>query len=573
MPDQPLHQFEAVSRHKQFEFNLVETHCVAQLLDQRGQQADLFGFLPGNKRNYGRILLELNFVPGNSLIMRRKRDLPSLPPIQLQQALDWLAEPPQDDPLLDLVPLRNHIAALRALGLPVLHRLKIDELLQQRAERIDSALLPMLLDVKLPLPVSLATVAHGLIGLRADLSDTWLELAQDADPESLTRVHRSRAQICLQGMNNLSRQFIAIQLISIPTPMSFWRNTQALYHYGHESVDPTETLPAEINVIDARFKSMLALTAAQPEGLTPREIVFLAEYLETHAALTRIDVIAPESAGDWFWVDANLDQPPIPLDRIRPQDGHCLYFRFGELAAQAARDIDQLQDGVPPRSLGLPLQAAGADYRNALERARQCWAAPRRRNFNRRPQSLPVEVCTQLSSLWSALTSEAPQEPDASVCELTYSDWTMLNEGPSGYAIVHVVGAVTGIVAGCAVGLRTGAGAAWQICLVRWARSRNSSHVELGLEVLSPSALPVRIQALSNRHSEPPVPALLLPALPSINRGESILAGRGDYNARPFTLLQEKDSQLQVAECMPHRSLIETSSVEVFEFIRNQAAV
>ena len=39
------------------------------------------------------------------------------------------------------------------------------------------------------------------------------------------------------------------------------------------------TLPVEINAIDARFKAMLALTAAQPEGLTPREIAFLADYL------------------------------------------------------------------------------------------------------------------------------------------------------------------------------------------------------------------------------------------------------------------------------------------------------
>jgi hypothetical protein len=77
---------------------------------------------------------------------------------------------------------------------------------------------------------------------------------------------------------------------------------------------------------------------------------------------------------------------------------------------------------------------------------------------------------------------------------------------------------------------------------------------------------------LNNRHPEPPVPALLLPALPTINRGESILAGRGDFNARPFTLLQEQEEHLQIVECMPHRNLIETSSIEVFEFIRNQAA-
>jgi len=503
--------------------------------------------------------------------MRRKKT-PPLPPVQLQEALDWLAGPPQGDPLLDLVPLRHHLAAIASLELPILHRLKIYELLQQQAEGIDGALIPLLLDVKLPLPAHLGTVAQGLIELRAELGETWMKLAVSANPEELARVHRSSAQICLRGMFNLSRQFIATVLVANPMPIGFWRNVQNLFHLARESVDPTSTLPAEINAIDARFKLILTLTAAQPEGLTPREIVFLAEYLEAHAGLTRIDTIAPETSGDWFWLDAKRDQPPIALERIRPDGGQCLYFRFGDLADLAARHLDQLHDGTLPKSLGLPLQAAGADYRNALERARQCWAAPRRRNFNRRPQSIPVEICTQMSSLWSALASDTRQEPESSVCELTYSDWTLLNEGPSGYAIVHVVGEVAGIVSGCAVGLRTGAGAAWQICLVRWARSKSSSRLELGLEVLAPSASPIRIQALTNRDPERPVPALLLPALPRLNRGEAILAPRGDFNARPFTLLQEHEAQLKVTECMPHRSLIETSSIEVFEFIRNTTA-
>ena len=503
--------------------------------------------------------------------MRRKKTSPP-PPIQLQQALDWLAGPQQEDPLLDLVPLRNHIAAIGSLGLPVLHRLKIDELLQQRAERLDAALTPMLLDVKLPLPVHLGTVARGLIGLRAELGETWLKVAGDANPEELARIRSSRTQICLQGIFNLSRQLVATLLIAVPAPANFWRNAQALYHRAHESVDPTATLPAEMGAIDARFKSMLALSAAQPEGLAPREIAFLADYLETHAGATRIDSIHPETAGDWFWLDAGLDQPPVSLSRLAPGGGPCLYFCFGALADLAAQHLDLLNDGVPPLSFGLPLQAAGADYRNALERARQCWAAPRRRGFSRRPQALRVEVCTQLSSLWTALAAGAPQEPRSSECELTYSDWTVLNESPSGYAIVHVVGEVTGIVPGCAVGLRTGAGAAWQICVVRWARSKSSSHVELGLEVLAPSAKPVRIQTLTSRNPEPPIPALLLPALPALDRGEAILAVRGDYNARPFTLLQEDEARLQIFECMPHRSLIETSSIEVFEFIRNANA-
>lgn len=503
--------------------------------------------------------------------MRRNKPPPP-PPAQLKEALDWLAGPAPGEPLLDLERLRHHLAAIGSLELPMLHRLKIYELIQQRAERIDGALIPLLLDVKLPLPRHIGTIAQGLIELRAELGDIWIQLAASANQEDLARVHRGSPQICLRGMFNLSRQLIATALVANPMPIGFWHNVQNLFHLAHESVDPTSTLPMEINAIDARFKLILTLTAAQPEGLAPREIVFLTEYLEAHAALTRVDTIAPETGGDWFWLDANRDQPPIALKRIRPNGGQCLYFRFGDLADLAARHLDQLHDGTPPKSLGLPPQAAGADYRNALERARQLWVAPRRRSFNRRPQTIPVEICTQMSSLWSALASDTRQEPDSSVCEMTYSDWTLVNEGPSGYAIVHNLGDVTGIVPGCAVGLRRGAGAAWQICLVRWARSKTDGQLELGLEVLAPSASPVRIQALTNRNTEQPVPALLLSALPRLHREEAILSVRGDYNVRPFTLLQEHETHLKVTECMPHRSLIETSSIEVFEFIRNTAA-
>ena len=503
--------------------------------------------------------------------MRRKKTSPP-PPIQLKQALDWLANSPQEDPLLDLVPLRNHLAAIDSLGLPVLHRLKIDELLQQRAERIDEVLTPILLDIKLPLPDHLGTIARGLLGLRAELGETWLKVAGDATPQQLGRIHRSRIQVCLRGILNLSRQFIVTSLTAIPTPINFWRNAQALYHLAHESVDPTATLPVEMSAIDGRFKAMLALGAAQPEGLAPRETAFLAEYIQAHAAVTQIDPIRPDQAGDWFWLDASLDQPPVALARLVPDGGLPLYFRFGELAKLAAQHLDQLKDGVQPLSIGLPLQAAGADYRNALERARQCWAELRQRRFHRRPQALRVEVCTQLSALWTALETEFREEPSSGEYKLTYSDWMLLNEGPSGYAIVHVAGEFTGIVPGCALGLRTGAGAAWQICLVRWARSNSSGHVEMGLEVLAPSVKPVRIQALASRHRDPPIPALLLPALPGLNRGEAILAARGDFNARPFTLLEEDEAHLHIIECVPQRSLIETSSVEVFEFARNSKA-
>ena len=62
----------------------------------------------------------------------------------LDSALDWLAKPPAQDPLRDLVPLRNHLAAFKDMGIAPLQLLRILELFQPRVNAINVALKPLL---------------------------------------------------------------------------------------------------------------------------------------------------------------------------------------------------------------------------------------------------------------------------------------------------------------------------------------------------------------------------------------------------------------------------------------------
>ncbi|HLA33979.1 MAG TPA: hypothetical protein VJ001_03830 [Rhodocyclaceae bacterium] len=506
--------------------------------------------------------------------MRHHKSTPP-PPAALQHALDWLALPQHDDALNDLVPLRQHLAGIRDLDLPASHRIKLAEMLQQRVDRVDRKLAPLLLDARFPLLRHLRIVAQGLIELRGQLSTLWLKIADESQPSELKHIHRPMTQICRQGVDNLAQQLTASLLVAMPMPANLWRSTLALRRIALDSLDPDATLPFEMNAFDKRFKTMLALSTAQPEGLTPREILFLADYAQCRAACIRLDTAPPSENIGWFWLDGELDQAPVALIRSNSQKSH-LYLHSGELAEVAVSDLEQLNSGTPPVTLGLPMQSSGADYRNVLERASQCWAASRYRSHARRPQQLKVEVCTHLGSLWTALSStsgaDSAPENEGNSFDADTSEWIVINEGPAGYAMVHLQGTVPGFLPGFAVGLRTGSGAAWQICLVRWARNQEEGQVELGLEIIAPSALPVRIQAEKHDRA-PPVPALLLPALPRLNRNEAILASRGDYNLRPFMLLEETAGRLRVVECTPQLTLVETSSVEIFEFSRDLGAV
>lgn len=154
--------------------------------------------------------------------------------------------------------------------------------------------------------------------------------------------------------------------------------------------------------------------------------------------------------------------------------------------------------------------------------------------------------------------------------ELEASEWMVLNESASGYAIMHVAGALAGLVAGSAIGLRPDPGKAWNICIVRWARSDNPEHIELGLELVAPQAEAVRIARRSSDGDTAPLPALLLPPLSAIKRGEALLTARGCFMPGAFTLLNESSGRLQISECTASHLQMHTACIEIFEFERSR---
>ena len=236
------------------------------------------------------------------------------------------------------------------------------------------------------------------------------------------------------------------------------------------------------------------------------------------------------------------------------------------LAAAAGQHLARIAKGEDVGSLGLPALAAAEDYRAALGRAARHWQSPPKRHSHRRRNSYRVQASTHLETLWQLFGGETAQ--GASHDGLPITDWMVLNESAGGFAIMHVAGDVAGIVAGAAIGLRTGP-EPWRLCLIRWARSDNPEHVELGLELIAPSAQAVKIICPTRGGERSPAPALLMPSLPRLDRGETLMAARGHYRGGHFTLISEVDGKLQVTECVARDLAMQTSAVDVFEFSRD----
>ncbi|MDD5250003.1 MAG: hypothetical protein PHY45_13530 [Rhodocyclaceae bacterium] len=486
-------------------------------------------------------------------------------PPALQEALAWLGAAPAADPLRDLAPLRSHLAALAAIDIPPLQRLKILELFQTRAGLTGSAVKPLLLDATLPVPQRLRTVAHGLMHVHEALATGCLKALREVPPDALRRPGRTPQQVCAAGLANLSQLYEIAQFISTPPPPGFWAHAETFYRLAAGEAAP-DAVPPAANETAAGMKALLALAAAQPDGFSPREIAFLAAYLQQHAVAVDIRSDAAVAGDDDLWLDAAHAVAPTAMARRRAAPDAALHFSCAALSRVACRHLSQLADGAAPEALGLPREAMSADYRDALARAAAHWDSPRQRRTHRRRHGYRVQVCTHLGQLWQQSGADA----GTTEIELTASDWMILNESASGYAIMHVAGALAGLVPGSAIGLRPAADKPWHICVVRWARSENPEHIELGLELLAPRAEAVRIARRTADGEAAPLPALLLPPLAAIKRGEALLTARGLFAPGVFALIHESPGRVQVSECQASHLSMHTACIEIFEFERRR---
>ncbi|HEX8988804.1 MAG TPA: hypothetical protein VF816_12670 [Rhodocyclaceae bacterium] len=480
-------------------------------------------------------------------------------PTALQDALAWLGAPPAADLLRDLAPMRKHLAAIADVAMPPVQYVKVMELFEARAKLASAAVKPLLLDATLPVPKRLRVIAQGLMQIHRAIASGFLRALREASPDKFRSRARPPARICAWGLAHLLQEFEIAQFISAAPAPDFWKQAEALYRMALTQLGAAAPEAAEAV---ARMKALLAMAAGQPEGFSPREVAFLAAYLEQHADAVEIPA-AGEADGE-YWVDGMHGIPPTASVRRRPGSEAALRYGCAAMGRIARAHLARLAAGERPEALGLPHDALSADYRDVLTRAATHWESPRVRRTNRRRHGSRVQVCTNLGRLW------CQSGPDAALAdiELAASEWMVLNESASGYAIMHVSGKLAGLMAGSAIGVRPEAGKPWSICIVRWARSDNPEHLELGLELVAPKAEAVRIVRPGAGGESEPLPALLLPPLAALKRGEALLTARGYFAAGPFALISEASGRIRVADCLASHLQMHTACIEIFEFER-----
>jgi hypothetical protein len=89
--------------------------------------------------------------------------------------------------------------------------------------------------------------------------------------------------------------------------------------------------------------------------------------------------------------------------------------------------------------------------------------------------------------------------------------------------------------------------------------------VEIGLQMVSKNAIPVRVGFRGGDNHTVLRSALVLPVLPALRQHQAVLAPAGTYASRRFTLVSDID-RVYVAQCRLLTLDIQTSSLELFQF-------
>ncbi|MBS3917025.1 MAG: hypothetical protein KGZ31_04975 [Sulfuritalea sp.] len=487
-------------------------------------------------------------------------------PDDVTHVLDWLASPIPDDPAQDLAQLGGELAALGLARLENAHYHCILDLFYDRAHRLSHALKARLIQTSLPLSKELRAMASLIIAVHESVAAGYERVLLDTD-RLVQGKRRTVSTVAARALRSLGEVLETSCMVSGPAPPDLWRRAHALAKSAREHFEPAATVIPGLSLdAEKNYKGLLALAAAQPEGFSPNEIALASEYLALFsAAVNLLPATPPQDEGSWYWLDCSRDMGPVPPNRrIPPDHGDLLYCSFQLLARLLGEQISALESGMPAGNLRLPERATGHGGIAALKRLQEHWARPPHRQHSRRHNNFRAQVCVGLNELWHLLEKgEAPDGTEASAPHMT--EWMVLNESPGGYAVMHVAGEVEGLVPGSAIALRPEPDKPWSICIVRWMKSENPEHIELGLELVAPAARSVQLVFRNGDAGQVPTPGLLLPAIPALRENPAVLAPSGAYSARRFFIVSGEDK----THIMQGRLLsldLQTGAVELFQF-------
>jgi hypothetical protein len=477
--------------------------------------------------------------------------------------LDWLATPPSDDTMQELARLHAHLAALEARRPPPAQLQKLLGLMQARTIAAVDQLTPRLFNVRLPISPQTRRSVRSMQDVLELLATLHAASADDAEGRLIKGLGQPAELSLWRAADALARTLFLSNLISAPALPGIWQQLHAIFASARQRGLDSLAAGDAGESCRRRYLRALALNCAPPSAFTALEWQCIDRYVQLHIERVALesDLGGNENTA-LFWVDLQQDMAPVAHGRRpMPEHAHALGFNCQGLDQRIDEDRRLLRKGAPAAAIGFPPEIPARLARALLHRLKNTWGTPRKRRFPRRRQSYRASLCFGFEAIWQLLRNPTAETPSAA------SEWMVTNESPDGYATMHVAGRPQKLQIGDLIALRINdaenAGE-WQIGMVRWALSENPEHLEVGLQIVSPRAVPAML-ALPGQRGAERHPVLLLPAVPPLRHKEAMAADPGLlFDQTGKLLLMIESDRVEIRESKLAGILEQSPNVDLF---------
>lgn len=380
---------------------------------------------------------------------------------------------------------------------------------------------------------------NGVYGLWKHLGDAYIKCVAQYE-SGITTTSSARKilpVIAARGLRALNLQLKWTLLRYGLAEPRIWSEISRLYQLaeaGGFADNVIEVYPGSHGQSSVRqeFLKAMMLTASSTDGLSPVEQEIAERTVAHFSGLFKLDK-TPSAACNYYF-DLAVSKPPARMMKGAVPGATLRYFGAGQgldRLKQLAADIRET--GGIPQDFYL-----GGNYQNdvivgVLNHLVQYWSEkPPARSAERRKMATRITIVPGLSEILNTLDPASSDKLDFSQDQAAES-WIVENVSDGGYGAIIPMAKSDWVKVGGMIGVQTETSIYWGLGLVRRVASDEYQQRRVGIQLLSKTAIPIRItHAATGAAGSGNEPAILLSTAPDSKGEVGVVMRAGIYNSR-----------------------------------------
>lgn len=448
---------------------------------------------------------------------------------------EFIQKLPFGDPITAANDLIDELQILNTQKVAFSNRLNALELYRPAAIQIYKDLILHFSNASLPLTKNEGTFADVAVKLWQEFAYGYKLSLIDLQNKILSINSSKTAAQVIQRAIHAFKEIALIHHLCYRTPSSsLWGELHKLYFCAlQQSAQKLSVIDQlamnNVSSVNLIYTQILLMELADPQHLASADILKTDTYLSNiaeHAELRPLGLI--DNPTGVFIVALDGDKPPTPVakNKEKPDDATDILLVTVNLARQIHQHIKLLQDGIVPNDGYLPSHAIENQYQDLLAQLIKNFGKAQQRIFSRSKKSDGVELGIGLISAHHLLKTGKPHAKHDNVeGAIKPSRWQILNVSAGGYALRKFSSSAASAKVGDVVAMKNSKNASWELAVLRWANINDMNQLDVGVELISPSAS-ADIAKVENNGLLIEGEALLLPEITALKQSASIVTAR-----------------------------------------------